>query len=180
MADLRILRLCGSLRRSSTNRLLLDEAARLFAGATFVDADLRMPLYDEDLEEAEGIPIPVQALAHQIAAADGVMISTPEYNKMISGVLKNALDWVSRTKGNPWADKPVAIMSAADGRSGGERAQASLRLAMAPFRVRIVAGPDVFIAASRSAFDPEGLLVEERSKKALARLMEAFRREMAR
>lgn len=180
MAEVKILTICGALRSGSTNRLLLAEARQAFGEAEWQDADLRLPLFDEDIEIAEGIPAAVQHLADQIAGANGVIIATPEYNKALSGVLKNALDWISRTKGNPWADKPVAIMSAADGRSGGERAQASLRLAMVPFRVRIVAGPDVFIAASRSAFDAEGRLVEERSVKALARLMDAFRREMAR
>jgi len=180
MSDLRILTICGALRGASTNRLVLGEAARLFGDAAFVDADLRMPLFDEDLEISAGIPLPVQALADQIAAADGVMISTPEYNKMIPGVLKNALDWVSRTKGNPWADKPVAILSAADGRAGGDRAQYSLRLALAPFRVRIVPGPEVLIAASRQAFDEAGRLKDDRALKGVQGLMEAFRREMAR
>lgn len=180
MAGERILTICGALRAGSTNRLLLDEARRAFGEAGWQDADLRLPLFDEDIEIAEGIPAAVQHLADQIAAADGVIISTPEYNKALSGVLKNALDWVSRVKGNPWADKPVAIMSAADGRSGGERAQASLRLAMVPFRARIVAGPDVFVAGSRAAFDGDGRLVDERTAKGLARLMEALKREIAR
>lgn len=82
-------------------------------------------------------------LVDQIAAADAVVISTPEYNKSISGVLKNALDWVSRTSGKPWAGKPVAIMSAAAGRAGGERAQFALRLCMVPFRADLVAGQEL-------------------------------------
>lgn len=180
MAEVRILTICGALRVGSTNRLLLAEARRAFGEAGWQDADLRLPLFDEDIEIAEGIPAVVQHLAGQIAAADGVIVATPEYNKALSGVLKNALDWVSRVKGNPWADKPVAIMSAADGRSGGERAQASLRLAMVPFRARIVAGPDVFVAGSRAAFDAEGRLVDTRTTKGLERLMEALKREIAR
>ena len=180
MSEPRLLLICGALRAASTNRLLLGAAKRLFGAAQYEEADLRLPLFDEDLEIAEGIPAPVQRLAGQIAAADGVMISTPEYNKMIPGVLKNALDWVSRTKGAPWADKPVAILSAADGRGGGDRAQYALRLALAPFRVRIVPGPEVLIAGSRQAFDEAGRLKEERSLKGLAGLMEAFRREIAR
>lgn len=180
MTEPRILTICGALRVASTNRMLLNEARRAFGAADWQDADLRLPLFDEDIEISEGIPAPVQQLADQIAGADGVIISTPEYNKALSGVLKNALDWVSRVKGNPWADKPVAIMSAADGRSGGERAQASLRLAMVPFRARIVAGPDVFIAGSRAAFDGAGRLVDERSTKAVTRLMEGLRKEITR
>ncbi len=180
MAGDRILTICGALRAGSTNRTLLAEARRLFGAAEYDEANLRLPLYDGDLEVAEGIPADVARLAGQIAAADGILISTPEYNKMIPGVLKNALDWVSRVKGNPWADKPVAIMSAAAGRGGGDRSQYSLRLALAPFQVRIVPGPEVLIAGSRQAFDAEGRLIDARSVKAVQGLMEGFRREMAR
>ncbi|MCX8508815.1 MAG: NAD(P)H-dependent oxidoreductase [Rhodobacteraceae bacterium] len=176
----RLLTICGALRVASTNRLLLAEALRAFGPADVEEANLRLPLYDEDIETGEGIPADVQKLADQIAAADGVIIATPEYNKALSGVLKNALDWVSLVQGNPWADKPVALMSAADGRSGGERAQASLRLAMVPFRARIVAGPDLVIAACRQAFDGDGRLKEERSVRSLERLMEALKHEIGR
>ena len=118
MASGTLLGISGSLREGSYNRKLLREAARAFDPAEFIEADLRLPLYDGDLETAEGIPAEVQRLADQIAAADAVVISGPEYNKGISGVLKNALDWVSRTKAAPWRDKPVAIMAATAGRAG--------------------------------------------------------------
>ena len=175
-----ILGICGALRAASTNRLLLAEARRSFGPADHQDADLRLPLFDEDLEIAEGIPPGVAHLAGQIAAADGIIIATPEYNKMIPGVLKNALDWVSRTKGNPFADKPVAILSAAAGRAGGDRAQYSLRLALAPFQLRIVPGPEVLIAQSRQAFDETGRLKDDRAVTAVAGLMAALHREIAR
>ncbi len=174
---LTLLTIAGALRQGSTNRLLLAEAARLFAPETLVVADLRLPLYDSDLEGAEGIPPEVQTLADQIAAADAVAVSTPEYNKALSGVLKNALDWVSRTRGSPWRGKPVAIMSAAAGRSGGERAQSSLRLALNPFRPRLLTGPEVLVADARNAFDARGRLISERTEKTLRELMELLRAE---
>ena len=180
MTGEKILTIAGALRAGSTNRMLIAEARRLYGPAEYSEADLRLPLYDGDLETAEGIPAAVTRLAEQIAAADGIVISTPEYNKMIPGVLKNALDWVSRTKGNPWADKPVAILSAAAGRAGGDRSQFSLRLALAPFQVRIVPGPEVLIASSAQAFDADGHLMDERAIKAVTGLMAALRREMAR
>ncbi len=166
-----LLTIAGALRSASTNRLLVAEAARLFNPEKLTVADLRLPLYDGDLEDAQGIPPEVQTLADQIAAADAVVISTPEYNKALSGVLKNALDWVSRTKGSPWRDKPVAIMSAAAGRSGGERAQSSLRLALNPFRPRLLTGPEVLVASSGQAFDEKGRLINDRYVKALSDLM---------
>ncbi|MEJ1999654.1 MAG: NAD(P)H-dependent oxidoreductase [Maritimibacter sp.] len=178
MSNFTLLGISGALRQGSTNRLLLREAVRAFGAASFVEADLRLPLYDGDLEEASGIPAPVQLLADQIAAADAVLISTPEYNKNISGVLKNALDWVSRVKGNPWNGKPVALMSAADGRAGGERATNSLVLAMMPFRPRLIYGPEVCVAHCRSAFGEDGRLMDERAAKLLGLLMEKLRGEL--
>lgn len=108
---------------------------------------------------------------------DAVIISTPEYNKGPSGVLKNALDWVSRTQGNPWQDKPVAVMSAAAGRAGGERAQMVLRAFMVPFQTRILQGPEIHLANSGSEFDDQGKLVNERYESALGTLMQKLRTE---
>ena len=178
--DHRLLGICGALRTGSTNRLLLAEAMRLYAPAQCDEADLRLPLYDGDLEDAQGIPDPVARLVAQIAAADGVVIATPEYNKALPGVLKNALDWVSRTRGAPWRDKPVAIVSAAGGRAGGERSQFSLRLCLTPFRPRLITGPEVMIAQSDLAFDAQGRLTDPRSLKALADLMDVLRHEITR
>ena len=174
---LTLLGLCGSLRAASTNRLLMLESVRAFGDCTFVDGNLRLPLYDGDLEAA-GLPPEVQLIADQIAAADAVVICTPEYNKNLSGVLKNALDWVSRTKGGPWRDKPVAILSAAAGRAGGERSQFSLRHCLVPFRPRLLPGPEVFIASSGAAFDDDGHLKDERSQKGLTELMQLLRAEI--
>jgi len=169
-----ILTISGSLRQASTNRLLLSEACRLFGPATRVEADLNLPLYDGDLE-ANGIPAMVETLADQIAQADAVIISTPEYNKALSGVLKNALDWVSRTKGAPWRNKPVAIVSAAAGRAGGERAQFSLRLCLMPFRAQVLPGPEVMVANSGNAFDEVGQLKDATTIKGLQELMDGLR-----
>lgn len=178
MSNFTLLGISGSLRQESCNRKLLHAAARSFGNAELVMADLRLPLYDGDLEDAEGIPPKVQALADQIAAADAVMISTPEYNKNLSGVLKNALDWISRTKPNPWNKKPVVLLAASDGRSGGERAMHSLILAMMPFRANLVYGPEVLVAYCLEAFDENGDLADERGRKLLGTLMQKLRAEL--
>jgi len=169
----------GALRRASLNRKLVAEAARLYGGP-FTEADLRLPLYDGDLEDAEGIPAAVQRLADQIAEAEAVVISTPEYNQSFSGVLKNALDWVSRTDNKPWSDKPVAIMSAAAGRAGGNRATYALRLALNPFRPRLLTGPEVHVAGASKEFDDQGRLTSERYQATLKELMDALRAEARR
>ena len=108
------------------------------------------------------------------------MISTTEYNKGPSGVLKNALDWVSRTKTKPWTGKPLAVMSAAAGRAGGERAQLVLRTFMVPFRTRILQGPELHLADGRNQFDAEGRLTSELYLKTLTDLMTALRAEVQR
>lgn len=174
----KLLGISGALRKDSRNTALLAEAARVFAPTEYTLADLNLPLYDGDLEERDGVPAAVQTLHDQIAAADAVIISTPEYNSNISGVLKNALDWVSRIRPHPWAGKPVAILSAADGRAGGARAQFSLRHCMTPFNPRILQGPEVMIASAGKAFDENGQLINEFSQKSLKKLMDSLRAEI--
>lgn len=177
MAALRLLGISGSLRLDATNRKLVREAARLFDPAEFIEADINLPLYDGDAEQAHGIPAKVQHLTSQIAEADAVVISTPEYNKGPSGVLKNALDWVSRNKPHPWQDKPVAVMSAAAGRAGGERAQMILRSFLVPFQPRVISGPEMHLAQSGDQFDANGRLTSEQYLKTLQALMDRLRRE---
>lgn len=176
---MKLIGISGSLRAESFNSKLVREAARIFDAESFTFADLRLPLLDVDLE-ARGIPEPVATLAEQVRTADAVVISTPEYNKALSGVLKNALDWLSRTKPAPLRDKPVAIMSAAAGRAGGERSQWSLRLCLTPFRPRLLYGPEVFVANASDQFDSDGRLTNDRNLAALTELMEALRTEAAR
>ncbi|MEP2640138.1 NAD(P)H-dependent oxidoreductase [Roseobacter sp.] len=175
MAAYTLLGISGSLRQDATNTMLVREAARLFGECDLVLGDLRLPLYDGDQEAATGVPGAVQTLCDQIAAADAVVISTPEYNKGPSGVLKNALDWVSRTGTRPWSGKPVAVMSAAAGRAGGERAQMVLRGFMQPFRPVILQGPEVHLADSSNQFDAEGHLTAEAYLRDLTALMAALR-----
>lgn len=179
MADLALLGICGSLRRASYNRMLMHEAAGAFGG-TFLAGDIRFPLFDEDLETGEGIPDAVETLAQQIREADAVILVTPEYNQSFSSPMKNAIDWLSRVKGNPWAGKPVAILSAADGRAGGARAQYALRLAVNKFRMRLLTGPEVMVAHCSREFDADGRLIGESYRRVLGELMGELRGEALR
>lgn len=169
-----LLALSGALRHGATNTLLLRAAAAHYPKAALTLADLNLPLYDGDTEAA-GFPAAVQTLHAQIAAADAVIIATPEYNGALSGVLKNALDWVSRIKPHPWADKPVAIMSAAGGQYGGLRAQDTLRAAMAPFQARLIDGPVVALGESYKHFNDQGALTHVETQAKLGALMAALR-----
>jgi len=174
---MKVLGICGSLRGASTNRLLLGEARRVLGDVVWAEGDLRLPLYDGDLE-AGGMPAQVLALAGAVRDADAVVIACPEYNKGLPGVLKNALDWVSRVPGAAFAGKPVAIVSAAAGRSGGERAQYALRLCLVPLRARVLSAPEVMVADSSKAFDAAGRLTDAFAGTLLADLMDGLRAEV--
>ena len=106
------LMICGSLRKGSFNRALMNALPGLApAGMTLAEAPpfRGFPLYDADLQTSAGFPVDVVALADAIRAADGVIIISPEYNWTIPGALKNAFDWVSRLAEQPFKNKPVAI-----------------------------------------------------------------------
>ena len=115
--------LSGSLRRGSLNTALLKAAAAAMPdGATLTIGSIRgIPLYDGDLEAADGIPKPVEELKDAIAAADGLLLVTPEYNNSIPGAFKNAIDWLSRPPADiprVFGGKPVALMGASPGGFG--------------------------------------------------------------
>jgi len=170
---LKLVGLCGSLRAASFNRLLLLEAARAFGPCEFAQANLRIPLFDEDLARPD-FPADVAALKDLVASADAVVIANPEYNKAPPGVLKNALDWLS-LRGGPLVDKPVAIVSAAGGRSGGERSQYALRLMLVPFRARVLMAPEVLVANPKEHFNTDGRLTTDSYQTLLSDLMQALR-----
>ncbi len=172
-----LLGISGSLRKGSFNKKLLAAAAKSFGG-DYTLADLNMPLYDGDLEANEGIPDAVHTLCDQIRTADAIIMATPEYNGNISGVLKNALDWVSRVDGKPFEDKPMAIMSAAGGRAGGVLGLNSLRLCLPPFQPKLLNGPLVAVAGVMNAFDENGDLKEERYQNAVDALMAKLKSEV--
>ncbi len=171
--SLKLVGLCGSLRAGSFNRLLLREAARAFGPCEFSEANLRIPLLDEDLATPD-FPADVAALKDLVASADAVVFANPEYNKAPSGVMKNALDWLS-LRGAPLVDKPVAIISAAGGRAGGERSQYALRLMLVPFRARVLSAPEVLVANPKEQFNTDGRLTDDRYKTVLSDLMQALR-----
>src|ERR1043166_6423401 len=128
-SNLNVLVICGSLRKGSYNAMvantlpdLVPDGMKLTRSPTIV-----MPLYNADVQTGEGFPAPATALADAIRGCDGVIIVTPEYNYSIPGVLKNAIDWLSRMQNQPFANKPVAIQSATQGPLGGPRMQYHLR-----------------------------------------------------
>lgn len=178
MASTNILGICGSLRKGSFNRKLLNEAVRLFGPCDFEEILLDLPLYNGDSETEQGRPKEVEDLALAIKNADAVIVTSPEYNKGISGVLKNALDWVSRVPGGVWKDKPVAILSAAGGRTGGETAQYMLRHCFTPFGASVLTSPVVCIASASEQFDENNHFLLDRYQISVQKLMQNLAQEI--
>ena len=176
MARLTFCAISGSLRSGSYNTAALRAAAELAPeGVTIVEEGLAdIPIYNEDLKAA-GFPAAVSRLQAAIASADAVLIATPEYNYSVSGVLKNAIDWVSRTDPQPFANKPVAIMGASPGALGTARAQYDLRKMFVYLDAHLLNKPEVMISAAHTRFDADGKLTDEATRKFLASLLTALR-----
>src|SRR3954468_1748388 len=161
----RIVGLSGSLRSGSFNAMLLRAAAELAPEGTTIDiASIRgIPLYDGDVEATHGVPLPVRDLKEAIAAADGVLLVTPEYNQSIPGVMKNAIDWLTRPSADiarVWRGRPVAIMGATPGPRGTRLAQGAwLPVLRTLGTVPWFAGR-VTIASAAKVFDGEGQLAD--------------------
>ncbi len=174
MADsITILGIAGSLRKDSYNKSALRAAQGLCPqGAKIEIFDIAgIPPFNQD-EEARP-PQKVADLKARIRGADAVLLSTPEYNYGMPGVLKNVIDWASRPYGDSaWNGKPVAIMSAAMGVAGGIRAQYQLRQAFVFLNMDAVVQPEVAIASAHQRFDAQGNLTDETSRKMIAQLLQ--------
>ena len=171
-----ILGIAGSLRQGSYNRALLRAARELLPeGTELVEHDLRdLPLYDGDVEAA-GDPQPVVALKDAIRTADAILIATPEYNRGVPGVLKNAIDWASRPPlASPLARKPVAIMGASTGLGGTQRAQEQLRSALEFPGALVLEEPHVLVPEAFMRFDESGELADAGVRAELGDLLDAL------
>ena len=175
MHSIRILGISGSLRRSSHNAGLLRAARELLPdGMTMTTFDIgQLPHYNADLD-GDKAPESVRAFKRALAEADGLLFVTPEYNYSVPGVLKNAIDWASRTaKDSPLNGKPVAMMGAG-GVMGTVRAQAHLRQILLFNGTLQLAKPEVYIQRSWEKFDADGTLTDEASRTLVRQLLEQF------
>jgi chromate reductase len=153
--QLDVLVICGSLRKGSYNAALARTLPALAPGGMKLrDAPsfASFPLYNFDIQEATGFPPEVTAWADAIRRADGLIIVSPEYNWSIPGGLKNAIDWVSRMKDQPFKDKPVALQSAAGGILGGSRMQYHLRQSLTSIDALLFGRPEVIVTFAAQKF----------------------------
>ena len=158
----KILGISGSLRAQSLNLAAVKYAGSVLpAGRATIEianyADI--PVYNGDVED-KGMPESVTRLHAQIMAADAIIIGSPEYNYSVSGALKNAIDWVSRVKGNPWDNKPVSIIGCTAGPSGGIRSIYELRKILQAFNATILT-KECNIPANYLKFDKEQNLTDK-------------------
>ncbi len=174
-----IVGIAGSLRKGSFNAALLRAAAEAAPAGTAVEiaSIAGIPVYDGDLEAERGIPEVVAALKDRIAAADGLLLATPEYNGSLPGAFKNAVDWLSRPGkdiARVFGDKPVALTGATPGMGGTRLAQTAWLPVLRALGVRPWLGKQLYVAGAGQAFDAEGRLVDEKVRKLLSEFMSGF------
>lgn len=180
MSDFKVLGICGSLRRTSLNMAALRACSELVPPgmALQITSIADIPMYNQDLFDA-GIPQPVRRFYDELAAADGVLIATPEYNFSLPAVLKNAIDWVSKMPNQPFNNKPVAVFSASTGPMGGARVQYDVRKILVQLWGLVLPRPEVFIGSAAAKF-ADGRLTDETTRKFLTELLAGLKDWIAR
>jgi len=172
-----IIGIVGSLRKRSYNRAVMEAAKELVPAGTDVEiVDIgNLPLFNQDVE-ATAFPMEAQALKDKIKTADGIIIATPEYNRSIPGVLKNAIDWASRPYGqNAFAGKPVLTMGASGGMIGTALAQGHLKNILLYLDMRLMGQPELYLTAIHEKVDAAtGKLTDQVTREHLAKALAAF------
>ena len=180
---MRLLAFAASLRRDSFNRKLIAVAVDVArgAGAEVDHADFHefdVPLYDGDVQARDGIPPGAEHLARRLGAADGLLISSPEYNFSLPGTIKNTIDWLSRIKPVPLRGKHGFLMAASTGQVGGIRGLWQLRIPLEGLGVLLY--PDMYtLPWADKAFDDGGRLKEPERYDRLKQMVEGYLRTAA-
>jgi chromate reductase len=172
----RVVGIAGSLRRGSFNRALLRTAQEL--APELLKIEIReigdLPLYNQDVEE-DAVPQAVDSLRQAVREADGLLIATPEYNHGVPGVLKNAVDWLSRPpRDSALNGKPAALMGASPGMTGTARSQSQLRQSFVFTNTYAMLQPEVLVSRAHEKFDANGRLTDEPSRRFVKQFLEQF------
>jgi len=174
-----IIGISGSLRRGSLNSALLRAAAELMPQGSelAIESIEGIPLYNGDVETAEGIPRRVVEIKKAIAAAQGLILATPEYNNSIPGVFKNALDWLSRPPEDVktvFRGKPVALMGASPGGFGTVLSQNAWLPVLRTLGTSPWFGGRMLVSRAESVFDESGRLKDDNTRKQLQQFVSGF------
>ncbi|MCX7297101.1 MAG: NAD(P)H-dependent oxidoreductase [Hyphomicrobiales bacterium] len=182
--QLKIVAICGSLRKGSYNAALVRALPGLAPPELkIVEAPsyAGFPIYNDDVRAASGAPADVEAFAAAIRSADGVIVVSPEYNWSIPGGLKNAIDWVSKLKDVPFKNKPVALQSASGGQMGGGRMQYHLRMALESIEAQMFLKPEVFVNFAAKKIDEKtGAITDDAVNDIIKQQLAAFAKFVAR
>jgi chromate reductase len=173
-----VLAISGSLRKAAFNTALLHAAQELAPEGMSIQiyAGLAaIPPYDDDIRAA-GYPPVVAALRDRMRAADALIFATPEYNRSFPGVLKNAIDWMSRPPAQPLDGKPAAVMGTGPGVLGTALANYQLRQVLSVLNVHVVPGLEVLVGSAASKFDGQGRLLDEPTREFLTKSLIALMR----
>jgi len=180
MSDyIQLVGMSGSLRKGSYNTMLLKAALKLLPADVSMEiisiADI--PLYNADLDlpAAKQRPEAVEHFRKMLTDADGILISSPEYNYSIPGGLKNAIDWASRGEDSPLLHKPIAVVGATTGLWGTARMQVAFHNVFLFLDMKPVYKPEVLVAQTEKKFDKNGNLIDEMAKKLLKQKLEALK-----
>ena len=176
---MRILGLSGSLRKASFNSALLRAAAQSMPPGAELDIGTiaGIPLYDGDLEAAEGLPGPVAELKEQIVRADGLLLVSPEYNNSLPGVFKNAIDWTTRPASDidrVFKGKEVALMGASAGAFGTILSQNAWLPVLRTLGMDLWSSGRLLVPKAAMAFDESGALVDDKIRARLRRFLDGF------
>src|SRR5829696_205956 len=176
---IKLIGLSGSLRQGSFNTALLRAARGLMPDGAELDIRTirEIPLYDADVEAAQGIPPSVAALKDAIAAADGLLLATPEYNNSIPGVFKNAIDWLSRPPADikrVFGGKPVALMGASPGGFGTILSQNAWLPVLRTLGAELGSEGRLLVSRAKGVFDDQGRLTDEKLRGQLGTFVENF------
>ncbi|MET1582048.1 NADPH-dependent FMN reductase [Yersinia enterocolitica] len=176
--SLKIVTLLGSLRSGSYNAMVARALPKLAPTGVIIEAlpSIRdIPLYDADIQQEEGFPSTIEAIAELIRQADGVIIVTPEYNYSVSGGLKNAIDWLSRLPNQPLANKPVTIQTSSMGPIGGARCQYHLRQILVFLEAMVMNKPEFMGGVIQNKIDEQTKeLTDQGTLDFLAKQLAAF------
>jgi chromate reductase, NAD(P)H dehydrogenase (quinone) len=174
-----IIGIAGSLRSASFNSALLRAAVELCPpqASIAVETIRAIPLYDGDVEAAQGLPPRVAELKERIAAADGLLLVTPEYNNSIPGTFKNAIDWLTRPAadiGRVFAGCPVGLIGASPGAFGTIQSQSAWLPIFRTLGMRPWFGQALYVGGASKIFDPAGKVADEAIARRLRSYMEGF------
>lgn len=173
-----VVAVAGSLRKASYNRVVLEAATEIAPPTvhiTIFDGLDTVPVFNEDLEDSPDFPPGVTRLRKAIAAADGLLISTPEYNQSLPGSVKNMIDWLSRAEfPEGLAGRPVAVTGATTGPWGTRISQTLLKQMLHSVQALVMPAPNLFIPQVESLLDSEGRLVDYETLISLEDLVNSF------